>query len=131
MKSAKVERRQRLDGMLRFHHPMWAPTENVACSSRRMDTSTLRAMFTPPIVKPSDLIEITGSHPIPAIVASVAFEDTYEVVYFDDTGKAVAEEVQWVDGAWKFLHLTPSRIDAEHLERLQPFVKLLRERPRG
>jgi hypothetical protein len=83
-----------------------------------------------PELKPSDLIEITGSHPIPAIVTSDAFEDAYEVVYLDETGKAVAEEVQWVDGAWKFLHLTPGRIDAENLERLRPFVKLLRETPR-
>jgi len=83
-----------------------------------------------PELKPSDLIEITGSHPIPAIVTSDAFEDAYEVVYLDDTGKAVAEEVQWVDGEWRFLHLTPKRIDVENLERLRPFVKLLRETPR-
>ena len=87
-------------------------------------------MNSQPEVKPSDLIEITGSHPIPAIVTSDAFEDAYEVVYLDDARKAVAEEVQWVDGAWKFLHLTPGRIDAENLERLRPFVKLLRETPR-
>ena len=87
-------------------------------------------MSSQPELKPSDLIEITGSHPIPAIVTSDAFEDVYEVVYLDDTGKAVAKEVQWVDGAWKFLHLTPGRIDAENLERLRPFVKLLRETPR-
>jgi len=45
------------------------------------------------------------------------------------TGKAVAEEVQWVDGEWKFLHLTPRRIDVENLERFQRFVKQLREPP--
>jgi hypothetical protein len=87
-------------------------------------------MSSQPELKPSDLIEITGSHPIPAIVASVALEGAYEVVYFDETGKAFAEEVQWVDGEWKFLHLTPRRIDAENLERFRPFVKLLRETPR-
>lgn len=88
-------------------------------------------MSPPPALKPNDLIEITGSHPIPAIVTSDAYEDAYEVVYFDEAGKAVAEEVQWVDGAWKFLHLTPRRIDAENLERFRPFVKLLRETPRS
>jgi hypothetical protein len=82
-----------------------------------------------PELKPSDLIEITGSHPIPAVVTSDVFEDAYEVVYLDETGKAVAEEVQWVDGEWKFLHLTPRPIDAESLERFQPFVKLLRRAP--
>ena len=87
-------------------------------------------MSSQPELKPSDLIEITGSHSIPAIVTSDAFEDVYEVVYLDDTGKAVAEEVQWVDGEWRFLHLTPKRIDVENLERLRPFVKLLRETPR-
>ena len=40
-----------------------------------------------------------------------------------------AEEVQRVDGVWKFLHLTPKRIDAETLERFRPFVKPLRETP--
>ena len=87
---------------------------------------SLRNMSSPPDLKPSDLIEITGSHPIPAIVASVALEGAYEVVYLDESGKAVAEEVQWVDGVWQFLHLTPRRVDAEDLERLQPFVKQLR-----
>jgi len=86
-------------------------------------------MNSQPEVKPSDLIEITGSHPIPAIVASVALDGAYEVVYFDDSGNAFAEEVQWVDGEWKFLHLTPRRIDAESLERFRQFVKLLRETP--
>ena len=80
-----------------------------------------------PELKPSDLIEITGSHPIQAIVASVALEGTYEVVYLDESGKVFAEEVQWVDGEWKFLSLTPSRVDVENIERFQPFVKLLRE----
>jgi hypothetical protein len=88
---------------------------------------SLRNMSSQPELKPSDLIEITGSHPIPAIVASVALEGTYEVVYLDESGKAFAEEVQWVDGVWKFLHLTPRRIDADNLERFRPFVKLLRE----
>jgi hypothetical protein len=82
-----------------------------------------------PELKPSDLIEITGSHPIPAIVASDVLEGTYEVVYLDETGTAVAEEVQWADGAWKFLHLTSRRIITENLERYRPFVKLLREIP--
>ena len=86
-------------------------------------------MSSQPELKPSDLIEITGSHPIPAVVTASAFEDAYEVVYLDETGKAVAEEVRWVDGEWKFLHLTPTRIDAESLERFQPFVKLLRRAP--
>jgi len=86
-------------------------------------------MNSQPEVKPSDLIEITGSHPIPAIVASVALDGAYEVVYFDDSGNAFAEEVQWVDGEWKFLHLTPRRIDAESLERFRPFLELLRETP--
>ena len=86
-------------------------------------------MPTQPELKPSDLIEITGTHPIPAIVASDALDGAYEVVYLDETGKAVAEEVQWVDGEWKFLHLTPRRIDVENLERFQPFVKQLREPP--
>ena len=78
-----------------------------------------------PALKPTDLIEITGSHPIPAIVTSVAFEDAYEVVYFDEIGKAVAEEVRWVEGAWRFLHLTPRRIPVENNERYLPFVRLL------
>ncbi len=82
-----------------------------------------------PELKPSDLIEITGSHPIPAIVASDALEGAYEVVYLDETGTAVAEEVQWTDGAWKFLHLTSRRISTENWERYRPFVKLLREIP--
>jgi hypothetical protein len=86
-------------------------------------------MPTQPELKPSDLIEITGTHPIPAIVASDALDGAYEVVYLDETGKAVAEEVQWVDGEWKFLHLTPRRIDVENLERFQRFVKQLREPP--
>lgn len=84
-----------------------------------------------PELKPSDLIEITGSHRIPAIVTSDVFEGAYEVVYLDETGKAIVEEVQWVDGEWKFLHLTPRRIDAENLERFRPFVKLLRETPKA
>jgi hypothetical protein len=84
-------------------------------------------MSSQPELKPSDLIEITGSHPIPAIVASVALEGVYEVVYLDENGKAFAEEVQWVEGVWQFVHLTPRRIDAENLERFQPFVKQLRE----
>ena len=74
-------------------------------------------MSSQPELKPSDLIEITGTHPIPAIVTSDAFEETYEVVYLDESGKAVAEEVQWVDGEWKFVNLTPSRVDAETQER--------------
>jgi hypothetical protein len=86
-------------------------------------------MPTQPELKPSDLIEITGTRPIPAIVASDALDGAYEVVYLDETGKAVAEEVQWVDGEWKFLHLTPRRIDVENLERFQRFVKQLREPP--
>jgi hypothetical protein len=86
-------------------------------------------MSAQPELKPNDLIEITGSHPIPAIVTSDAFEDAYEVVYLDEAGKAVAEEVQWVDGKWTFLNLTPRRIDAENLEHYQPFVKLLRKTP--
>jgi hypothetical protein len=81
-----------------------------------------------PELKPSDLIEITGSHPIPAIVASVAPEGAYEVVYLDESGQAFAEEVQWVDGAWQFVNLTPRRINAENLVRFQPFVKQLRDR---
>ncbi len=80
-----------------------------------------------PELKPSDLIEITGPHPIPAIVASVELEGTYEVVYLDESGNVFVEEVQWVDGEWKFLNLTPSRVDAGNLERLEPFVKLLHE----
>jgi len=79
-----------------------------------------------PELKPGDLIEITGSYPVPAVVASTAFEDTYEVVYFDETGSPVVEEVQWVDGVWRFLHLTPRRIQAGNQERYQPFVSLLK-----
>ena len=86
-------------------------------------------MTSQPDLKPSDLIEITGSHSIPAIVASVALEGAYEVVYFDESGEPFAEEVQWVDGEWKFLNLTPKRIDAGSLERFQPFLELLRATP--
>ena len=82
-------------------------------------------MSQPPELKPSDLIEITGTHPIPAVVTSGAFENAYEVVYVDDNGEVVAEEVQWADGAWRFLHLTPRRIPVEKNERFRPFVHLL------
>ena len=81
-----------------------------------------------PELKPGDLIEITGSYPVPAVVASIAFEDTYEVVYIDETGNAVVEEVQWADGVWRFLHLTPKRLRAGNQERYQSFVRLLQEK---
>lgn len=88
-------------------------------------------MSQPPELKPSDLIEITGTHPIPAVVASEAFEDTYEVVFVDDNGKVVAEEVQWADGAWRFLHLTPRCIPIENNERYLPFVRLLQRKSKA
>lgn len=88
-------------------------------------------MSNPPHLKPSDLIEITGTHPIPAVVASESFEDAYEVVFVDDNGKVVAEEVQWADGAWRFLHLTPRRIPIENNARYIPFVRLLQSKQKG
>ena len=77
-----------------------------------------------------DHIQIdTGNTAIPAVV-SLILETSCEALYIDDAGKVLAEEVQWLDGAWRFVHLTPSGFDAESSGRLRPFIMSLRGKSR-
>lgn len=72
----------------------------------------------------------TGQTAIPAVVTLI-LETSCEALYIDDAGKVLAEEVQWLDGALRFVHLTPSGFDAESLGRLRPFIVNLRGKSRG
>ena len=88
-------------------------------------------MSKPAEVNLGDPIRIeTGDTAIPAVVTLI-LETSCEVLYIDDAGKVLAEEVQWLDGAWRFVHLTPSGVDAEASGRLQPFIMRLRGKSRG
>jgi hypothetical protein len=66
-----------------------------------------------------------GAIAIPAMVTLI-LEASCEALYIDESGKVSAEEVQWVDGAWRFVHLTPTGTDAEASGRLRPFIMKLR-----
>jgi hypothetical protein len=83
-------------------------------------------MSEPVEVNLGDNIRIeSGDIAIPALVTLI-LEDSCEALYIDESGKVLAEEVQWLDGAWRFVHLTPVGIDAEASGRLQPFIMKLR-----
>ena len=85
-------------------------------------------MSRPVETKLGDHIQIdTGNSVIPAVVTLV-LETSCEVLYINESGKVLAEEVQWLDGAWRFVHLTPTGIDAEASDRLRPFIMSLREK---
>lgn len=87
-------------------------------------------MSKPAEVNLGDHIQIdTGHTAIPAVVTLI-LETSCEALYINDSGKVVAEEVQWLDGAWRFVHLTPSAIDAEASNRLRPFIISLRGKSR-
>lgn len=84
-----------------------------------------------PEVTLGDHIQIdTGHAAIPAVVTLI-LETSCEALYIDDSGKVKAEEVQWRDGAWRFIHLTPAGIDAEASGRLRPFILSLRGKSKG
>jgi hypothetical protein len=87
-------------------------------------------MSRPAEINVGDYIQIdTENSAIPAVVTLI-LETSCEALYIDDSGKVVAEEVQWLDGAWRFVHLTPSAIDAEASGRLRPFIISLRGKSR-
>jgi len=78
-----------------------------------------------------DPIQIETGHTAISAVVTLILEASCEALYIDDAGKVLAEEVQWLDGAWRFVHLTPSGVDAEASGRLQPFIMSLRGNSRG
>ena len=83
-------------------------------------------MSKPAEVNLGDHIRIeTGDTVIPAVVTLI-LETSSEALHIDDAGRVLAEEVQWLDGAWRFAHLTPAGIDAEASGRLRPFIMKLR-----
>ena len=83
-------------------------------------------MSRPAEVNLGDHIQIdTGHTAIPAVVTLI-LETSCEAMYIDDSGKVLAEEVQWLDDAWRFVHLTPAGTDAEASDRLRPFIMSLR-----
>ena len=83
-------------------------------------------MSKPAEVNLGDPIRIeTGNTAISAVV-TLMLETSCEALYIDESGKVRAEEVQWHDGAWRFVHLTSVGIDAEASGRLRPFIIKLR-----
>lgn len=83
-------------------------------------------MNKPAEVNLGDHIQIeTGDTVIPALVTLI-LEASCEALYIDGAGRVLAEEVQWLDGAWRFIYLTPLGIDAEASSRLRPFITKLR-----
>ena len=85
-------------------------------------------MNKPAEVKLGDHIRIeTGDTAIAALVTLI-LETSCEALYIDESGKVVAEEVQWLDGTWRFSHLTPTGVDAEASGRLRPYIMKLRRK---
>ena len=83
-------------------------------------------MSYPAQINLGDHIQIeAGDTVIPALVTLI-LEASCEALYIDGAGRVLAEEVQWVDGGWRFIHLTSSGIDAEASVRLRPFITKLR-----
>ena len=83
-------------------------------------------MNKPAAVNLGDHIQIeTGDTVIPALVTLI-LEASCEALYIDCSGRVLAEEVQWLDGAWRFVHLTPAGIDAAASSRLRPYITKLR-----
>ncbi|MEI7482887.1 MAG: hypothetical protein WCK75_11145 [Elusimicrobiota bacterium] len=81
-----------------------------------------------PNVNPSDWITI-GKRPsgMDAVVCVVSPESgDIEVVYKDDLGKAISDEVVWRDDHWEFKTSGASGGYAENYDRLSSFVSQLR-----
>ncbi|MBM4311877.1 MAG: hypothetical protein FJ119_13150 [Deltaproteobacteria bacterium] len=49
-----------------------------------------------------------------------------EVVYLDQTGRALHQEIEWRKGAWEFLGGSHGGRPADRDGRLEPYVKMLR-----
>ena len=88
--------------------------------------STKFGMSKPAEVNLGDRIRIEAGDTAISALVTLILEASCEALYIDDAGKVLAEEVQWLDGAWRFVHLTPVGIDAEASSRLRPFIMKLR-----
>lgn len=49
-----------------------------------------------------------------------------EVVYLDQTGRALHQEIEWRTGAWEFIGGAQCGRPADRDARLEPYVKMLR-----
>ena len=89
---------------------------------------TYTSRMSTPVVNLGDHIRIeTGGIAVPAVVTLI-LETSCEALYIDDAGRVLAEEVHWLDGAWRFAHLTSAAIDAEASSRLRPYIMKLRRK---
>lgn len=78
------------------------------------------------IIKIGEWISIGKNH-IPAVVCSISeSREQAEIVYEDDKGKAINEEVRWNGSCWEFVVKGPSGGYADNSLRLQNFVNILR-----
>ncbi len=82
-----------------------------------------------PTVKPDNWIMIKH-FPIPkrAVVYRTRIEQGKHIagiIYFDDSKRAMADDVYWKDDHWEFLHNGPTGTPAEAVPAAQPFIAFL------
>jgi hypothetical protein len=83
-----------------------------------------------PNVKPGDWISFgNGPFPMNAVVCSVYHDNALadiEVVYLDERGRAINEDMVWKDGVWKFKDSGAGGGYADRYEHLKNYVMQLR-----
>lgn len=85
-----------------------------------------------PRVKPGERVHV-GKPGRDAVVCTVHTGSPIgdvEVVYLDDSNRAINEEVVWRDGGWQFKHSGPSGGYADNYARLHYYVRILRQGPK-
>ena len=81
----------------------------------------------PPELSPNDFVSFGGGLlPKKAIVVQQREIGLIEVVYLDDKGASIAEDMKWVDGSWGFVKSSPGGTYAADSSRLAPFALRLR-----
>ncbi len=76
-------------------------------------------------IAPGDWIKVGKSNDIDAVVCFIR-PARIEVVYLDETYKALHKEVQWSGTCWDFTDKGKPAKQADKDPRLEPYIKILR-----
>jgi hypothetical protein len=76
-------------------------------------------------IVPGSVIMVGKNEQMRSVVSTIR-PGRAEVVYLDQTGRALHQEIEWRKGAWEFLGESHGGRPADRDGRLEPYVKMLR-----
>jgi len=76
-------------------------------------------------IVPGSIIAVGKKEQVRSVVCTIR-PKRVEVVYLDESGKALHQEIHWHAGAWEFIAGAQAGVSADKDTRLEQYVKMLR-----